>query len=193
MRALPPPISVHTVASVLACMRSHGVRVPWSGSMTYQGARLPQVDFLVVSLGHWLPLTPASSFPPPPHSSALLNHGFPNGDGGTLCGGLCGRGGKAVIWLWVMLGLINSSKSRPWRPGKGEILPLTSDLWHSGISACGPQHEMHVTSNSVSLDAKLTVSEAPSTQRLHRVYVMFLLISGQPTVVFKKVRPEGIM
>lgn len=193
MRALPPPISVHTVASVLACMRSHGVRVPWSGSMTYQGARLPQVDFLVVSLGHWLPLTPASSFPPPPHSSALLNHGFPNGDGGTLCGGLCGRGGKAVIWSWVMLGLINSSKSRPWRPGKGEILPLTSDLWHSGISACGPQHEMHVTSNSVSLDAKLTVSEAPSTQRLHRVYVMFLLISGQPTVVFKKVRPEGIM
>lgn len=193
MRALPPPISVHTVASVLACMRSHGVRVPWSGSMTYQGARLPQVDFLVLSLGHWLPLTPASSFPPPPHSSALLNHGFPNGDGGTLCGGLCGRGGKAVIWLWVMLGLINSSKSRPWRPGKGEILPLTSDLWHSGISACGPQHEMHVTSNSVSLDAKLTVSEAPSTQRLHRVYVMFLLISGQPTVVFKKVRPEGIM
>lgn len=193
MRALPPPISVHTVASVLACMRSHGVRVPWSGSMTYQGARLPQVDFLVLSLGHWLPLTPASSFPPPPHSSALLNHGFPNGDGGTLCGGLCGRGGKAVIWSWVMLGLINSSKSRPWRPGKGEILPLTSDLWHSGISACGPQHEMHVTSNSVSLDAKLTVSEAPSTQRLHRVYVMFLLISGQPTVVFKKVRPEGIM
>lgn len=193
MRALPPPISVHTVASVLACMRSHGVRVPWSGSMTYQGARLPQVDFLVLSLGHWLPLTPASSFPPPPHSSALLNHCFPNGDGGTLCGGLCGRVGKAVIWLWVMLGLINSTKSRPWRPGKGEILPLTSDLWHSGISACGPQHEMHVTSNSVSLDAKLTVSEAPSTQRLHRVYVMFLLISGQSTVVFKKVRPEGIM
>lgn len=130
-------------------MRAHGMRVPWSGSMTYQGARLPQADFLVLRLGHWLLLTPASSFPPPTHSSALLSPGFSNGDGGTLCWGLCGRVGGTVIWLWVMLGLINSSKSRPRRQGKGEILPLTSDLWHSGICAGGSQHEMHVTSHSL--------------------------------------------
>lgn len=64
MRALPPPTSVYTVAWVLACMHAHGVRVPWSGSTTYQGVRLPQVEFLVWSHCHWLPLAPASSFPP---------------------------------------------------------------------------------------------------------------------------------
>lgn len=105
MRTLPPPASVHTAAWVLARMCAHGpwdevspVRVPWSGSMTYQGVRLPQVDFLVVSLSRWLPLTPANSFPPPPHSSALLSHSFPHGDGGTLCWGLCGRmGGNLAV------------------------------------------------------------------------------------------------
>lgn len=87
--------------------------------------------------------------PPPPHSSALLSHNFLNGDRGTRCWGLCGRVSKGVIWSWVMQGLINRSKSWPWRPGQGEILPLTSDLWHSGICACGSQHEIHVTSNSL--------------------------------------------
>ena len=132
----------------------------------YQGLRLPQVDFfLVLSLGHWFPLTPASPFPPPPHSSALLIHNFPYGDRGTLCWGLCWRVSEAVIWLWVMLGLINRSKSWPWRPGQGEILPLTSDLWHSGICACGSQHEMHVTSNSASLYAERIDSKTPSAQQ----------------------------
>lgn len=57
-----------------------------------------------------------------------------------------------------MLGLINCSKSWPQRPGLGEILLLTPDLWQSGAGACGSQHGMHVTS----LCAKLTASEPPS-------------------------------
>lgn len=65
-----------------------------------------------------------------------------------------------------MLGLISGSKSWPRRPGRGEILPLTSDLWHSGICACGSQHEMHATSNSVCLYTKLSVSEASSSRRV---------------------------
>lgn len=89
MRALPPPASLYSFAWVLACVHAHGVRVSWSGSMTYQGARLPLVEFLGLSPG---PLTPAgSSSPLPPHSSALLSRGFPNGDGETLCWGLCRR------------------------------------------------------------------------------------------------------
>lgn len=174
-------------------MRAHGMRVPWSGSMTYQGAPLPQVGFLVLSLGHRLLLTPASSFPPPTHSSALLSAGFSNGDGGTLCWGLYGRVGETVIWLWVMLGLINSSKSWPRRLGKGEILPLTSDLWHSGIYAGGSQHEMHVTSHSLCVSVrKVHCLWSPIHTRFTEVHVVFLLISGLSTVLFE-VRPEGSM
>lgn len=127
--------------------------------------------FLLMSSGHWLPLTPVC--PPflPPHSSTLLGRSFPNGDGGTLSWGLCGRLDKAVIWFWIMPGLINCSKSWPRRPGRGEILPLTSDHWHSGGPACGSQHEMLVT--SVSLFGKLTLSEPSSTS--HEFVIYFIL------------------
>lgn len=80
----------------------HGVRVPWSGIMTYQGARrLPQAHFLILSLGHWLPLTPATCFPSPPHSSALLSHGFSWRRGGEYSVEdfvvVDGRGGNLVV------------------------------------------------------------------------------------------------
>lgn len=113
--------------------------------------------------------------PPPtpfPHSSALLSQRFPNGDGETLCSGSDGRVCRVVIWLWVMFGLTNSSKSWPLRPGKGEILPSTSDLWHSGICACGSQHETRVTSNALCVQTR-----SPAPHSIYRgVYLVSLLI-----------------
>lgn len=164
MRTTPPPTSVHTVAWVLACVYAHGVRVPWSGSMTFQGVRLPQVDFLVVSLGRWLPLTPANSFPPPPHSSALLSHGFPHGYGGTLCWGLCGRMGSNLAVTNVRLNQQLKVMALEARAGWDitiNIWPLAQwymCLWVPAWNACDLEL-------SVSLYTKLTVSLVPSTQQ----------------------------
>lgn len=89
MRALPPPASLYSFAWVLACMHAHGVRVSWSGSMTYQGGATTtgRVFGLEPCPTHTCRISP----PPPSHSSALLSRGFPNGDGETLCWGLCRR------------------------------------------------------------------------------------------------------
>lgn len=91
-----------------------------------------------------------------------------------------GRLDRAVIWFWIMPGLISYPKSWPRRPGLGEILPLTSDLWHSGGPACGFQHEMLVT--SVSLFGKLTPFDPSSTSL---GFGIFLLISSCFCVVRK--------
>lgn len=87
-----------------------------------------------------------------------------------------------------MLGLINRSKSWPWRPGQGEILSLTSDLWHSGLCACGSHHEILVTSDSVCFCMQSSMSLKPHPHNREAPFTIFACL--RPFHCCLKVRPE---